>query len=246
MNIKEIKNSVWEKLNDKIQAQKLEVKDKKYFVWKNIFSLATIFLLVLIVLFCFSFIFFFISRNNLFGVGHFGMRSWQTLFFAFPWFLLILAIILIFILESIFKKYQLVYRRPLVYSLAVLLICAFVFGTVIARTSWHDQLLEQAQTRHLPVLGKMYRNFDEPKNLHVGKLQERTEAIWTMQSRRGDLQFVLISTNTNFPQGNNFVVGDFLLVSGIKEEGKIEAWGIMPFEPRPFDRGFGAKYQMMK
>lgn len=246
MNIKEIKNSVWEKLNDKIQQQKLEVKDKKYFVWKNIFSLATIFLFVLVVLFCFSFIFFFISRNNLFGFSHFGLRGWQTLFFAFPWFLLILAIVLIFILELIFKKYQLVYRRPLVYSLGVLLICAFVFGTIIARTSWHDQLLEQAHDKQLPFLGRMYRNFDEPKNLHVGKLQEQTEAMWIMQSRRGDLQFVLISANTNFPQGDNFSVGDFLLVSGFKDNGKIEAWGIIPFEPRPFDRGFGAMRPMMK
>jgi hypothetical protein len=84
------------------------------------------------------------------------------------------------------------------------------------------------------------------KNLHVGKLQAQTEAMWTMQSRRGELQFVLISTNTNFPQGDNFVVGDLLLVSGLKDEGKIEAWGIMPFEPRPFDRGFGPMRPMLK
>lgn len=246
MNSKEIKSSVWEKLNEKIQKQKLEVKDKKYFVWKNIlaFILGAIFLLM--VLFCFSFIFFFISRNNLFGFGYLGLRGWQSLFFAFPWFLLFIAIILILILEFIFKKYQLVYRRPLTYSFGILLICSFVFGTLIARTSWHDQLLEQAHDKQLPFLGRMYRNFDEPKNLHVGKLQEKTEAMWIMQSRRGDLQFVLISANTNFPQGDNFRVGDFLLVSGFKDNGKIEAWGIIPFEPRPFDRGFGGMRPMMK
>ncbi len=246
MSIKEIKDSIWEKLHDKIQQQKIEVKNKKYFVFQNILSMTSGVLFVLLILFCFSSIFFFVSHNNLLLFSHFGLRGWQTLFLAFPWGLLVLTIVLIFLLEFIFKKYQLVYRRPLVYSLGIFLVFTFIFGSIIARTSWHDDLLEQARSRHLPVLGGMYRNFDEPKNLHIGKLREQTEFMWVMQSRRGDLQFVLISANTNFPQGDNFNIGDFLLVSGIKNDGKIEAWGIMPFEPRPFDKAFGGMRQRMK
>jgi len=247
MSIKEIKDSIWEKLHDKIQQQKPEIKDKRYFVLQNILSMVGGLVFLLIILFLFSFILFFISRNNLLFFGHFGLRGWQSLFFAFPWWLLIVAFIFIFLLEFILKKYQIIYRRPLVYSLGIFLALTFICGIVIARTSWHDSLLEQARTRHLPVLGGMYRNFDEPKDLHVGKLKEKLESVWTMQSRRGDLKYIVVSQNTSFPQGDIFVVGDLLFVTGqMNSGGQIEAWGIMPFQPRPFDRGFPKQLPMMK
>ena len=210
MSIKEIKDSIWEKLHDKIQQQKPEIKDKRYFVLQNILSMVGGLVFLLIILFLFSFIF-------------------------------------IFLLEFILKKYQIIYRRPLVYSLGIFLALTFICGIVIARTSWHDSLLEQARTRHLPVLGGMYRNFDEPKDLHVGKLKEKLESVWTMQSRRGDLKYIVVSQNTSFPQGDIFVVGDLLFVTGqMNSGGQIEAWGIMPFQPRPFDRGFPKQLPMMK
>ena len=246
MSIKEVKDSIWEKLHDKIQQQKPEVRDKKYFILQNILSMAGGLVFLLIILFLFSFILFFISRNNLLFFGHFGLRGWQSLFFAFPWWLLIVALIFIFLLEFIFKKYQIIYRRPLVYSLGIFLALTFIFGTIIARTSWHDSLLEQARARHLPVLGGMYRNFEDPANLHVGQLKEQTETIWAIQSRTGEIQFVVISPKTKFPQGNIFALDDLLLVAGPSDDGQIEAWGVMPFQPRQFDRGFGKLRPMMK
>ena len=246
MNIKEIKDSIWEKLHDKIQQQKPEVRDKKYFILQNVLSMTSGAFFVLLILFCFSLMFFFISHNNLLLFSQFGLRGWQSLFLAFPWWLLIVALALIFLLEVLFKKYQIIYRRPLVYSLIIFLIFAFAFGSIIARMSWHDDLLEQARGRHLPVLGGMYRNFEEPANLHVGQLKEQTETIWAIQSRTGEIQFVVISPKTKFPQGNIFALDDLLLVAGPSDDGQIEAWGVMPFQPRQFDRGFGKLRPMMK
>lgn len=244
MSIKDMKNSIWEKLHDKIQQQKPEVKDKKYFILQNILSVASGTFFVLVILFCFSLIFFFVSHNNLLLFSQFGLRGWQSLFLAFPWWLLIVALVLIFLLEFIFKKYQLVYRRPLVYSLGIFLAFTFICGSIIARTSWHDDLLEQARGRHLPFLGGMYRNFEEPANLHIGQLKEQVETIWVIQSRDGEMQFVIISPETKFPQGNSFELDDLLLIAGSSDEGQIEAWGIIPFQPRQFDRRFGAMPMM--
>lgn len=246
MSIKEIKDSIWEKLHDKIQQQKLEVKNKKYFVFQNILSMTGGVFFVLLILFCFSLMFFFVSHNNLLLFSRFGLRGWQTLFLVFPWWLLVLAIVLIFLLEFIFKKYQLVYRRPLVYSLGIFLVFAFIFGSIIAQTSWHDDLLEQARGKQLPVLGGMYRSFEESANLHVGRLKEQTKTIWAIKSRSGELQFVLISPKTKFPQGNDFKIDDILLVAGPSDDGQIEAWGIMPFKPRQFERGLGGVESLMK
>lgn len=238
MTIKEIKDSILEKLKNKIEDQKIESRAKQYFVWKNIFSISLGVIFSLLIFFFASLIFFFISHNNLLLFGRFGVRGWQSLFLAFPWWLLFLALVLILLLEVIFKKYQIIYRRPLVYSLGIFLVLTFVCGSIIARTSWHDDLLEQARGRHLPVLGGMYRNFEEPSNLHVGRLKEQAETIWAIQSRDGKMQFVIISPETKFPQGNSFTVNDLLLIAGPIDDGQIEAWGVMPFQPRQFDRGF--------
>jgi len=106
MSIKEVKDSIWEKLHDKIQQQKPEVRDKKYFILQNVLSMTSGAFFVLLILFCFSLMFFFISHNNLLLFSQFGLRGWQSLFLAFPWWLLIVALALIFLLEVLFKKYR--------------------------------------------------------------------------------------------------------------------------------------------
>ncbi len=106
-----------DRIFEKIKNGQVKMRPKLYFVLKSLIFALGIVLASILVLFLFSFIVFCLKLGGIWFLPKFGFRGLGIFFISFPWFLILLALFLIFLLEIIAKKYSFVYKRPIIFSL---------------------------------------------------------------------------------------------------------------------------------
>ena len=237
--------TIKERVIEKIKRKEVKMKPKLHFVLKTLFYALGIIFVLSFLIFLLSFIIFRIRMSGLWYFPAFGFRGWGLFFASFPWFLVIFAIILVIILEIAAKRFSLVYRRPLVYSIIGIMIIVLLIGFAISRTSMHPLLFQGVKEGKVPIMGPLYRrgSIEGPADTFIAKVLEISDKELKIEERRkGEVLRVIISPKTRFPFGRETKEGDLIMIIGKRGDSVIEAFGLRRiggdkmFFPRPLGR----------
>ncbi len=172
-----------------VKSGRVKMKTKRYFFIKG-FSL-TVFtvLLSLLLIYFGSLILFVLQANDLVSVTLLGWSGWQLVLIHFPWYLVLVAICLIIMIEIMAKRLTVVYRRPLIYSLLFVTILAFFGGWLVERAHVNLFLLDLTQEVEVPVASRLYERFSdlEIERVHQGHLVEKKAEGWLMEFDDGEI-----------------------------------------------------------
>jgi hypothetical protein len=155
-----------------------------------------------------------------------------------PWLLIVLAAAFIVILEVLVRRYSFAYRKPLLYSVLVLLAAVLVGTYAIAQTGLHQRLMQYAEEQQVPLLHPLYRDFGGPRSehVHVGIITDITHDGFVMTDRSSEVVAVTIADDTRLPRRRSITIDDRVVVMGEKVEGAITAFGVRPVPYGKFDR----------
>lgn len=226
MNTDNDKRSAAEKVLDSIREGRVKKLSGRYFTLRTILKIAGAVFASLVLLHLVGFFHATLYRNGLIYAPRFGFHGWLAFFGGLPFFIIALSIIFIVILLMYFRRHRLVYRRPLLYSAAVLVLVTLVAGHLISRTGFHAQLLHHASG--VPVLGIFYRHYlaHGAHNMHRGAVIETNESGFVMKNDSDEILTVFFGPETHFPDGNQFETGDEVFVFGKRDGDTVRALGL--------------------
>lgn len=220
-------NSICQKVLEKIKSGKVQMHSRLYFVLKAVFLVLGTVLVFGLAIFLASFILFILRLNGLHFLAGFGMPGLGIFFGAFPWVLAGLTLIFVLVLEIFSERFCFVYRRPLLYSVAGIVIVVLAGGYLIARTEMHSRLWERAEMENLPFAGPMYRLYGDigTPQFVLGKVVDASGNRFEIQTKRGQLLQVLLPETASPAFDRDLEKGDMVIVIGQRQGGSITAEG---------------------
>ncbi len=218
------KKSIKENIISKIKRGEIKAKPKIYFIVKTLFNIGIVLTFFLFLLYIGSLIIFILRVNNFLAISGLGIKGIKTVIFYFPWYLLILSLFLIIVFEFFGKKFSLIYRRPLLYSLIAIMIMTTIGSFFIERSSFHHSFSRIAKERQIPFMGRMYKNMEQIdfENVYFGEILEKEENLWKMKDENGETISLIITEKTkNFKIKNRIKEGDSVIIIGEKREDNL-------------------------
>lgn len=240
MNDKKNQKSLKETLLEKIKSGEMKMRPRAYFILKTILIVGGSLLVGGLAIFLISFISFHLRLSGIWYLPGFGFRGLGIYLRLLPWFLIFISLFLILILEILAKRFSFVWRRPIVYSLLLIIVVALIGGFIITKTSFHPGLFLQAKQGKLPLIGPVYRDFGMPRfqDVHRGVVEELIENGFLLRKADDELLTVILVSGTRFPFEKEVRQGDTVVVMGEREDSTVRAFGIRRIEDefRPFER----------
>lgn len=226
-----------------IKQQRLVMRPYWHYLLPAVLGLIGIVILTLLLIFLVSFILFMLTQSGVLFAPVFGLPGLRALLLSLPWVLIILALVFVAVLEVLVRRYTFTYRRPLLYSMGIIILLAAVGGFVIAQTPLHRGLFDRADRGRLPLAGPLYRELGAPQahQIYPGRVREITmDGFYMVTPRREEFR-VLINPDTQFLRGPDVAVEDIVVVFGERADRTIRARVIRrldpnerpPFVPRP-------------
>ena len=155
-------NNLQQNILEKIKAGDIKMRSKSYFIVHLVLLIVLAILVLFTSAFLVSFIFFSIHMSGRFFLLGFGWRGLGVFLLTFPWSILLIDIVFILALEWLLKRFQFIYRSPLVYTLGGVALVTLATGFVINVTPLHDVLFRQEQQGPVPVIGGFYDRIQRP------------------------------------------------------------------------------------
>ena len=221
MNNQEQK-SISDTVLNKIKSKEVKMRPKYYFILRTILTVLSIFAVTLFVLYLISFIFFILRASGIWFLPEFGFSGIKVFLTSLPWVLILIVVTLIIILEVLTKRFTFVYRKPIFYSMLVIVIFVLLGSFVIGKTQFHPNLFWKAQENRLPVAGKLYRDFDvnKLKEVHRGIVSEITKDGFYLEKPDSQILKIVITPNTKLLFKKENAKGNEVVIMG-KEDNSI-------------------------
>jgi hypothetical protein len=228
MSNKELHNPIKNKVLAKIKAGETRMRPKWHFILKTTLLAVGTVLATLTLLYLLSFVLFVLRQSGVWFPPAFWVRGLCIFFASLPWVLIALAIVFIVVLEVLVKRYAFAYRRPLLYSVVGIIILVLLGSVAISQTRVHQGFFKHAKEGRLPVAGPLYREFGmkRHKSVHPGIITEIADDGFKIENHRNEILTVIITAETRFPLGLDFVVDDEVVVLGERDNGTVTAFGI--------------------
>ena len=228
MNNNSQKSTTAKKVLGKIKNDQIKMRPKTRFILKSILIILGIFLIFFFTLYLVSFILFALRASGVWHLSGFGFYGFRVSLILLPWLLILTAIVALIILEILVKHFSFVYHRPIFYSVLSVVILTLLGSFMIDKAQFHSCLFQKAQEERLPVMGKFYRDLGVEKNHNVcrGIILEITENGFQIETPRGKVLNVNITSETQFPDGEDFKKDNIIIVLGKRNKNEIQAVGI--------------------
>jgi hypothetical protein len=211
-----------------IEAGSVKMRPKWHFIARTALLTVGLALVFFTGVYLASFIIFILHQTGVWFLPVFGLSNIHILLFSLPWLLIVIAGIFIILVEILLRQYPFAYRRPLMYSACGVIAFVILGGIVVAATPLHDRFYTNAKLNKLPFAGTFYRQFgmEDHHSIHPGMIVEIGEDRFLIESPRNESFVVLITPQTTFPCGTDFVVQDKIIVLGERASSTIIAQGI--------------------
>ncbi len=222
------KNSIKEEVISKIEKGDVEMRTKRYFFLKTTLVVGLIFLLSLFVLYLGSLIIFVFRANDIMLFSGMGFHGIRVILWSFPWYLIILIVALIVLVEVMAKEFSFVYRRPLMYSFLGIVVLVALGSFMIEAMSVHRTFFDMAKEERLPVMGGMYKHLGgiDIDNAYFGVLLEKDGNTWKMELESGETVLLEITRNTKgLRMLEEIKEGSKIVVIGEREGDVVEVLG---------------------
>jgi hypothetical protein len=213
-----------------IKEDRVHMRSRLHFFLKGTLWVSGVIVSALVALFLVSFAIFVLRGNGLFEVPHFGVRGLVPLLFSLPWLIVLGIVLLVGILEVLGRRFALVYRRPLVYSVLGITIATVLGGTLIAQSTIHERMFAANQERRVPGFGRLYESaLRDRTDVHVGTITALTDSYLEIETRGGSITRIATTSETRMSP-LPFIIGDVVVVLGEQNNATITALGIRPFD----------------
>jgi len=228
MNSDSQKSSISDKVLNQIKGNQVKMRPKIYFVLKTLSIVLGIFIVVLFALYLVSFVVFALKASGAWYLSGFGFSGFKASIVLIPWLLILVAIILIVILETLVKRFSFSYRQPILYSVLGIIIFVFLGSFAIGKTGLHPNLFQKAKEGRLPVAEKFYRGFGMEKfqNVHKGVVSELTDNGFIIKTYNDEVLVVIITDKTRFLFEDDIKIDDIVLILGERDNHVITADGV--------------------
>lgn len=224
-NVKKIKDNIL----TRIRSGRVTMRPKWHFVLKALLAVVGGVLLLFATLYLISFVVFVTRQTGVwFGPG-FGSPGFGALLRALPWALILLSLLFVAILEVLARRYAFAYRRPLLYSVTVIVVIVLVGGGLAAplhRTPFRD-----AREHRLPMFAeRFYRDFGPPplpsRELYRGVVTELVPGGFVLEDFQGATSAVRTTPRTRVIGEKPLAIGDEVIVFGMSTGTDVRAHGI--------------------
>ena len=221
-------NDIKKTILEKIQSGDVAMRPKWYYVLKSVLLFTGVAIIGVWIVYLVSFVLFAVLNSGAIFVPAFGLRGLTVFLLALPWLMILLAAVFIIVLEVLVRKYSFGYRKPLLYTVLMILGVATLGTVLVAQTNLHERALERATGHRLPVVGDVYRIYHQVNhdNVHAGVVTEVSEGGFVMLDRLDKKYTVVIMEYTKIPPQLSFIKGNQVVVLGEEKDGVIEAEGI--------------------
>lgn len=228
MNKEPNKKSIKDMVLEKINAGKTRMIPRWYFILRAALALVGLVIFLLSSLYIMSFILFILRKTGIWFLPVFGIRGVGVFLASIPWLLVITGATFIILLEALVRHYSFGYRKPLLYSVAGIIIFVAAASVFVLGTSFHEGLYKRAHMGGLPIIGQLYRDYESiwNNNAYVGVISELTSDGFKMENMRGETLSVIVTSETSFPSGLDFQKGDRAIVLGNRDEDTVKAIGV--------------------
>lgn len=215
---------------EKIRSGRVHMRPRWKFVLSGALAALGGIILLLTLLYIASFAFFELRQSGALFVPVFGMRGVFAFFAALPVVLIVLLLLFLVILEVLVRRYRVGYRTPLLVSVLAVLAIVLAGGWALDQTRIHDDLMRQASLPGgLPApLSMLYRpDSDHVQGIYHGTIVSMIPGGFLLSDDNGaGTTTILIDPSTRLPLGDQFTVGDQVVVFGDAASGTVHAFGI--------------------
>lgn len=224
-NQEEQKKSITEAVLNKINSGDIKMTPRIYFILRAALLVFFVFTLTLFIIYIISFILFSLRASGLWFLPRFGLFGIKIFFSSLPWFLILLAVIVVIILEVLAKHFSFIYRRPVVYSLLGIVIIVLAISFLIDKTPFHPDLFRMIKDRPLPIVSHFYRDFGAPRmhDVHYGIVSEIKENGFVIETPRGESINIIVASGTRFLKENDIQKDDVIVVLGQRDDHTVNA-----------------------
>ncbi len=231
-----IKPTVKDKILEAIKSKQVRIKPRWHFIVKSLLVATGLIFAFLASIFLISFTLFNLRLSGALFLPVFGFRGWRILLTSLPWLIIGLSILLLVITEILAKNYTPVYRKPILLSVAAIIILALISSFVLYATPMHQRLFDYSRDQKIPITGPLYRHYGmmRPSEFTPGTITLFINNDFRILTPLQEIFLVKTSAETIFPRGRELLVGDMVMVIGRKEDGTIFALGIRKFRGEEF------------
>lgn len=217
-----MEQTIKDKILEKIKKGEVKMKPKIYFVLRAILF-AGIFILFLIFAFFFlSFIHFYLISSGIWYLPKFGFEGFFVLLKSLPWFLIILALGLILILEILSRKFSFSFKKPVLFSLFGIILIVFLGSFLFIKSNVHPRLLLEAKEGKIfSPISPMYLKYGLPKFKEFQRGIIERVSTSSIFIKRGDGEMIEVRFEKPLPAFEKLKEGEGIMIFGEKENGKI-------------------------
>ena len=232
--------SISEKVISAAKSGKLKMRPKWQFILRASLWLVGVGAVLLALLYLFSLFLFITQRTGIWVAQVFGFRGILIFLTSLPWLLVLAVLVFVIILEILVRRYSFAYRLPLLYSALGVLLVVVVGGIVLAGTPLHDILSHCPRPGSPPPAGGLgriggppcgtgiYRDLDPERlqSIHEGVISDFDGENFVLTDSQQENLEVIVTKKTRLPFGDDFSVGDTVVVVGDRHGDQVEAFGI--------------------
>jgi hypothetical protein len=231
------KNSLKEEILNKIKHDEIKMKSKFHFVFR---IAAFVFFLILIfvgIIYFLSFIFFVVFKmNSGSALMGFGFRGIESILSAMPWVLILIVLFFVVIFEVMLTRFKFAYRRPIIYSLLIIIVLFFGLSFCIHHTSFHTNLFMLNKERGLPALGPLYEQYQRMdfKNVYCGIVTAISDTGFEIRWIDNPAVEFEVSVPPDFTKHKTLETGDVVILIGKRNDTVINLIDLTEIESEDF------------
>jgi len=224
MNEQKNQKSISEEVLLKIEEGNIKMKPKIRFIIKLSLLVFGAVAVIFFALFVSSFIFFTLRMSGILFLPEFGFMGFKILFFSLPWILIFGLVALIATSELFIKHFSFVYKKPILYSVLIIVLLVFLGGFILDNTGFHTNLFKMARSGKLPMAEPFYKEYGIPKfnEMHYGIVFQIEGINFKIKNPREEELLILTSPKTKMP-GSEIKKEDALIILGKRNGNTIKA-----------------------
>ena len=196
------------------------MKPKAFFVLRAVLVVLGAIIIFLLSFFIVSLIIFKLQSSGSLFLPGFGLAGIKILLLSFPWLLLALVLLFVVILELFASYFKLVYERPFIYSMILIVLLVLLGGILFAGTSIHDRMSTGR-------MGNFLYDQDDHRGVYVGRISGIDQGRFMIRTKTG--REIIIES-----RGRSARVGDWLVMVGQVENNvlTIKDFKVVPAKSR--------------
>ena len=161
----------------------------------------------------------------------FGAKGVYSFLMALPWFLLVVLVGLVLLLDRLLKSFAFGYKSPVLYLFIGTFVLVTILSALVNMTSFHGKLMKRGEERRLPLGNDFYGGINSYRPISgnfKGVVVYIKQNTFDMNYRApiGSFEVIKVVASPDIEIEKFLKEGDVVFVAGNLMDGQIRAYGI--------------------